>query len=168
MGTELSFNSGPEGLEAGGEGGGAVLVSSVSVAFTHLPPPRPQGGAFQHLGLEAWGASQGPPFSAGPEAHRLSPEHHEVTDTQRSAGLGRVLAMFSDILPCQACARIFVFPAQGTVKSCVSQPLLLDFFPAFSSQSRLCSDAPREGAALSVSSSLSGLLFCLKSWIVAA
>ena len=41
----------------------------------------------------------------------------------------------------------------------VSQSPLLDFFPAFSSQSQLCSDAPREGAALSVSSSLTGLLF---------
>ena len=95
MGTELSVHSGLEGLEAGGVGG-EVLVSSVSLAFTHLPP-RPQGGAFQHLSLEAWGASQGPPFLAGPEAHRLSPEHHEVTDTQCSASLGRVLGMFSDI-----------------------------------------------------------------------
>ena len=41
----------------------------------------------------------------------------------------------------------------------VSQSPLLDFFPAFSSQSQLCFDAPREGAALSVSSSLTGLLF---------
>ena len=41
----------------------------------------------------------------------------------------------------------------------ISQSPLLDFFPAFSSQSQLCSDAPREGAALSVSSSLTGLLF---------
>ena len=41
----------------------------------------------------------------------------------------------------------------------VSQSPLLDFFPAFPSQSQLCSDAPREGAALSVSSSLTGLLF---------
>ena len=68
----------------------------------------------------------------------------------------------------KACAGIFVSPAQGTFQSCVSQPSLLDFFPAFSSQSGLCSDAPREGAALSVSSSLTGLPFCLKSWIVAA
>ena len=51
----------------------------------------------------------------------------------------------------------------------VSQSPLLDFFPAFSSQSQLCFDAPREGAALSVSSSLTGLLFeildcgCLKT-----
>ena len=51
----------------------------------------------------------------------------------------------------------------------VSQSPLLDFFPAFPSQSQLCSDAPREGAALSVSSSLTGLLFeildcgCLKT-----
>ena len=41
----------------------------------------------------------------------------------------------------------------------ISQSPLLDFFPAFSSQSQLCSDGPREGAALSVSSSLTGLLF---------
>ena len=68
----------------------------------------------------------------------------------------------------EACARIYVSPAQGTFQSCVSQPSLLDFFPAISSQSGLCSDAPREGAALSVSSSLTGLPFCLKSWIVAA
>ena len=51
----------------------------------------------------------------------------------------------------------------------VSQSPLLDFFPAFSSQSQLCSDGPREGATLSVSSSLTGLLFeildcgCLKT-----
>ena len=68
----------------------------------------------------------------------------------------------------KACAGIFVSPAQGTFQSCVSQPSLLDLFSAFSSQSGLCSDAPREGAALSVSSSLTGLPFCLKSWIVAA
>ncbi|KAI4559232.1 hypothetical protein MJG53_017758 [Ovis ammon polii x Ovis aries] len=34
-----------------------------------------------------------PPFSACFEAHRLSPEHHEVDDTQRLASLGRVLAL---------------------------------------------------------------------------
>ena len=68
----------------------------------------------------------------------------------------------------QACAWLFVSTAQGTLQSCVSQPPLLDFFPSFSSQSQLCSDAPRERAALSVSSSLTELRFCLKSWIVAA
>ena len=71
-------------------------------------------------------------------------------------------------LTCQACARLFVSTAQGTLQSCVSQPPLLDFFPSFSSQSQLCADARREGAALSVSSSLTELRFCLKSWIVAA
>ena len=51
------------------------------------PPAFPSGS----LGCLPWP----PPFSAGPEAHRLSPEHHKVIDTQRSAGLGRVLGMFS-------------------------------------------------------------------------
>ncbi|MXQ98468.1 hypothetical protein E5288_WYG009455 [Bos mutus] len=40
-----------------------------------------QVGAFQHLRLEAWAASQAPHFSAGPEAYRVSPEYHEVTDS---------------------------------------------------------------------------------------
>ena len=35
------------------------------------------------------------PFSPSPEAHHLPPKHQEVIDTQRSAGLGRVLGMFS-------------------------------------------------------------------------
>ena len=51
------------------------------------PPASPSGS----LGCLPWP----PPFSAGPEAHRLSPEHHKVIETQRSAGLGRVLGMFS-------------------------------------------------------------------------
>ena len=89
MGTELSVHSGPEGLEAGGP-------CKLSLSSLHPSSPQPRGGAFQRLSLEAWAASQVPLFSAGPEAHRLSPEHREVTDNQRSAGLGRVLGTFSD------------------------------------------------------------------------
>ena len=75
--------------------GWGVLVSWVSAAFTHLPPltpgRSPPASPSGSLGCLPWP----PPFSAGPEAHRLSPERHKVIDTQRSAGLGRVLGMFS-------------------------------------------------------------------------
>ena len=92
MGRELSVHSGPEGLEAGGP-------CKLSLSSLHPSSPQPRGGAFQRLSLEAWAASQVPLFSAGPEAHRLSPEHREVTDNQRSAGLGRVLGTFSHFCP---------------------------------------------------------------------
>ena len=68
----------------------------LSLSSLH-PPSSLTPGSFPASRSEAGGAFQGPPFSAGPEAHCLSPEHHEVTDTQCSAGLGRVLGMFSDI-----------------------------------------------------------------------
>lgn len=120
--------------------GGPCKLSLSSLHPPSPPPPtRPQGGALQRLRLEAWGPSQGPSFSAGPESHRPPPEDHEVIDTQRSASLGRVLGTFSvpnfswgdwslpSGLTCQACAHMFVFPARGTVQSCVTQSPLLDF-----------------------------------------
>ena len=107
----------------------------LSLSSFHPPFPQPQGGALQRLLLEAWGAPRAPPQQV------LKPpslEHHEMTDTQRSASLGRVLGTFS-VPPfswgawsltssptCQACTQIFVFPAQGTVQSSVSQSPLLD------------------------------------------
>ena len=90
-GQSCLFTQGLRDLRLGGP-------CKLSLSSFHPPSPPTQGGAFQRLQrLEAWGASQGPTFSAGPEAHCLSPEHHEVTDTQRSASLGRVLGTFSDI-----------------------------------------------------------------------
>ena len=74
---------------------GGVLINSVSAAFTHLPPsPREEPSS-----ISIWKPEVLPraPPSWQVLAHRLSPEHNEVTDTQHSAGLGRVFGTFSDI-----------------------------------------------------------------------
>ena len=156
-------------LRAWGTWGLGVLVSSVSAAFTHLPPPTP-GRSFPASPVSgSLGWLPGPPLlgrSWSPPS-LLSTMRWLIVSPQPVWAECWVRFLTSGLTR-QACARLFVSTAQGTLQSCVSQPPLLDFFPSFSSQSRLCSDAPREGAALSVSSSLTGLRFCLKSWIVAA
>ena len=176
-GQSSVFTQGLSHLRLGGPC--KLSLSSLHPPSQHHPPTRPQGGALQRLRLEAWGASQGPSFSAGPESHRPPPEDHEVIDTERPASLGRVLGTFSvpnfswrvwslpSELTCQACAHIFVFPARGTVQSCVSQSPLLDFPLPFLRRVSFVQMPPGR-SGLSVSSSLTGLPFCLRSWIVAA
>ena len=136
-GQSSLFTQGLRDLRLGGP-------CKLSLSSLHPPSPRPQGGAFQHLGLEAWGASQGPPFLADPEAHRLSPEHHEVTDTQHSASLGRVLgtcsvppfflgSLVSDVQPdLSGLHSNFCLPSPGSLPEPCQPVPLLDLSPAFS------------------------------------
>ena len=159
VGTELSVHSGPEGLEAGGP-------CKLSLSSLQPPSPLTPGRSFPESGSGSLGCL--PSWQVlKPTVCLLNTTRWLILSTQPVWAECWVRFLTSRLTH-QACAGIFVSPAQGTVQSCVSQPSLLDLFSAFSSQSGLCSDAPREGAALSVSSSLTGLPFCLKSWIVAA
>ena len=69
----------------------------LSLSSLHPPSP-PTPGSFPASPVSgSLGCLPGPPPSRQVLKPTVSPEHHEVTDSQRSAGLGRVLGTFSDI-----------------------------------------------------------------------
>ena len=68
-----------------------------SAAFTHLPPPDPREELSSVSSVWKPGVAPRAPPSRQVLKPTVSPEHHEVTDSQPSAGLGRVLGTFSDI-----------------------------------------------------------------------
>ena len=127
-------------LKAWGTWGWGVLVSSVSAAFTHLPPDSQE----EPSSIPVWRLDCLPGPLLGRSWSPQSPEHREGTDAQRSAGLGRVLgtcsvppfflgSLVSDVQPdLSGLHSNFCLPSPGSRPEPCQPVPLLDLSSAFS------------------------------------